>query len=75
MRLSLAEFSEPRKIPAFALSNEPPDLGLEKGLWRLPEPRSCRQMAVNYLRTGSAFLLATSGPLFHVLFFKSTLCT
>lgn len=51
MRLSLAEFSESRQTPASALHTVPPDLGLEKDLWRLPGPRSCRQKAVNYLRT------------------------
>ena len=35
MRLSLAEFSEPRKIPAFAFHKVPPDVGLEMELWGL----------------------------------------
>lgn len=37
-------------------SQWPPDLGLEKELWKLLGPRSCGQKAVRYLRTVFAFL-------------------
>ena len=57
VRLSLAEFSEPRKIPASAFHNVRPDVGLEKGLWRLLGLRSRRQKAANYLQTMFALCL------------------
>ena len=50
-------------------------IGLEKAVWRLLGLTSCSQRAVDYLKDSVCLTLATSVPLFRLLFFKSILFT
>lgn len=45
--------------------------GLEKVVWRVLGLKSCSQKADDYLKNSVCLTLATSVPLFHLLFFKS----
>lgn len=70
-KAGLAEFSEPRRVICICFSPSSSRFGLEKVVWRVLGLKSCSQKADDYLKNSVCLTLATSVPLFHLLFFKS----